>query len=111
MTDGLNQEAAGKFGGGFDKKDNQQRDGDYGPDIVNGGREELIEIDSAITNGDFEESQARVGSAGVKDTIKHGRDHQCDKAFGNGHEGEKKDPDKEAKTVRPNVAQQPLQLW
>src|SRR5947208_2386523 len=88
MPDSLNQEAAQKLRNGFGKEHDEERDGDNGPDIVNGRRKELIEIDRAIAERDSEQLQSRVACSGVQNAVKDGGNDQGDESLGHGDKRE-----------------------
>src|SRR5580704_7800866 len=78
MTDGLNQEAAAKFRQCLEKIYNQERDRKDRPNVVNGGREELAEINRVADIRNLEQGKSRVGCAGVQDAVKDECNHQGD---------------------------------
>ena len=66
----------------LDQEDAEQRDGDHGPDIVDGGGDEAVQVDAMVEDRVGVEKDGTVGGAGVEDLIEDGADEERHHAGG-----------------------------
>src|SRR5262249_55166327 len=81
MPHGLNQPIAKKFGYRLDGKNNQKRNRNDGPDIMNPRREEMVQINRFVNAGYREKRECRIGGRGVQDAIDDRYNQEDDEAL------------------------------
>lgn len=104
VADVLNHCAAEKFGEGFDEKDGEQGEGEDGPDVTDGVREEGVEIDGVAV--ELDQGEGLRGGARVEDDVDYRDDHQGDEAFGEAEDGHQEYAGDETGEVGPHVSEQ-----
>ncbi len=107
----LNLHRANVFGDGFAKKENDERNGENRPDVMDARGKIIIEIDDPATPGNRAERQARTGGPRIENEVHGQPDHERHAPFGEGHKGYQDHADSEPERVRPHISQQTLQLW
>ncbi len=99
------------FRNGFSKKENDERDGKNGGEVVNARREIVVEVEDLATPGNREQRQPRAGRAQIEDEVHRQLDHESDAAFGQCHEGHQHHAQRQPERVGAHVTEQPFQLW
>jgi hypothetical protein len=110
-ADVLDQSAAEIFRKGLHQENEEQREGEDGPDMVDAGGDEVVHVHDAVGAGNLEEDEFLQRGLGIQDYVESGLDGEGDEAFGDAHDSHEQNAGGERQRVGSEIAQEAAELF